>query len=72
MENDNLPQSYLLESAIAQLFAQVNQQGKITLTDRYHLVSALLNDSLSEAEEDLVNRLLYAVRRGRLKVVDEL
>ena len=72
MKSTDLCQTCLLESAIAQLFAQANQEGKITLTDGYRLVIALLSHSLSDAEEDLVNRLLYAVRRGRLKVIDDL
>jgi hypothetical protein len=72
MKNTNLSQVCLLESAITELFAQVFQEGKITLTNCYSLVAALTSPSLSKAEEDLINRLLYAVRRGRLKVVDEL
>lgn len=71
MENANLPQVCFLESAIAELFTQVFQEGKITLTASYSLIAVLMSPSLSEAEEDLINRLLYAVRRGRLKVVDE-
>lgn len=71
MMNANVCETSLLESAIANLFAQAIQDGKITLTDSYSLVAALFNHSLSEAEEDLIYRLLYAVRRGRLKVIDE-
>ncbi len=71
MKNANLPQVYLLESAIAELFTQVFQEGKITPRASYSLRAALMSPSLSEAEEDLIHRLLYAVRRGRLRVVDE-
>lgn len=71
MENTYLPQVSLLDSAIAELFAQVFQEGKITLTVSYGLIAVLMSPSLSQGEEDLINRLLYAVRRGRLKVVDE-
>lgn len=63
---------YLLESAIAELFAQVIQKGQITLKDRYFLRAALLDSSLCHDEEVLINRLLHAVRRGILKVVDEV
>ncbi|HEY9668877.1 MAG TPA: hypothetical protein V6C91_18855 [Coleofasciculaceae cyanobacterium] len=70
MINANVCETSLLESAIANLFAQAIQEGKITLTDSHSLVAALFNHSLSEAEEDLIYRLLYAVRRGRLKVID--
>ena len=72
MRKANLCKVYLLESAIAELFAQVIQKGQITLTDRYFLRTALLNNSLCQDEEVLINRLLHAVRRGILKVVDEL
>ncbi|MEW6498028.1 MAG: hypothetical protein AB1589_36835 [Cyanobacteriota bacterium] len=62
---------YLLESAIAELFAQVLEKGQLNLKDRYVLMTALLNNSLCREEEILINRLLHAVRRGRLQVVDE-
>lgn len=71
MENTHLPQVSLLESAIAELFTQVFQEGKITLRASYSLIAVLMSPSLTQAEKDLINRLLYAVRRGRLKVVDE-
>jgi len=62
---------YFLESTIAQLFAHALQQGKLTLTDRCVLMTAIVNNSLCQEEEILINRLLHAVRRGRLQVVDE-
>ncbi|HEY9596361.1 MAG TPA: hypothetical protein V6D33_01665 [Cyanophyceae cyanobacterium] len=63
---------YLLESRIAELFAKTIQNGQITLTDRYVIMTAILSNSLCPEEEVLINRLLHAVRRGMLKVVDEL
>jgi hypothetical protein len=69
MNSANLYETGLLESAIAKLFTQASQKGKITLSDCCGLVAALLSYSLSEPEQDLINRLLYAVRRGRVKVV---
>lgn len=65
-------QVYFLESTIAELFAQVIQKGNITLKERYVLRTALLNNSLCQEEEILINRLLHAVRRGRLQVLDDL
>ena len=62
---------YFLESTIAQLFSQAIQQGKLTVKDRCVLMTALLSNSLCQEEEILINRLLHAVRRGRLQVVDE-
>jgi hypothetical protein len=71
MKDSNFCQISLLESAISELFAEAIQKGHITLPESCGLVAALLTHSLSEDERDLINRLLYAVRRGRLKVVDE-
>lgn len=62
----------LLPGAIYDLFAQVSVSGKITLADRYGLMAALLEDSLTEEERAVVDRLLYALRRGRMKIVNEL
>lgn len=63
---------YLLESRIAELFAKTIQNGQITLADRYIIMTAILSNSLCPEEEVLINRLLHAVRRGMLKVVDEV
>ena len=63
---------YVLESTIAELFGQVLQKKQLTLADRCVLMMAISSNSLCPDEEVLINRLLYAVRRGLLKVVDEL
>ncbi|MBE9126479.1 MULTISPECIES: hypothetical protein [unclassified Coleofasciculus] len=63
----------LIPGAIAELFAQVSCSGKITLADRYGLLAALLEeDSLTEEERDSIDRMLYALYRGRMQVVEEL
>ncbi len=64
----------LLPDALADLFAQVSCSGKITLADRYGLMAALLDDSLTCQDRELLDRLLRASYRGRLKVkvVDEI
>ncbi|MDP8963794.1 MAG: hypothetical protein M3O33_07360 [Cyanobacteriota bacterium] len=72
MKNANFNKICLLPSAISELFAEVPEKGKITITDRYGLKAALLNNTLSKDEEDSINRLLHSVRQGRLKIVDEL
>ena len=72
MKNPNLCKVCLLPNAIADLYADVIEDGKITLPNRYGLMASVLDNSLTEEEEQSINRLLYAVRRGRLKVVDEL
>jgi hypothetical protein len=62
----------LLDFAIAELFVQVSLSGRITLADRYGLQAALLTDTLSDEERFAIDRLLYAVRKGRVKVINEL
>ena len=62
----------LLPGAISDLFAQSSYSGKITLADRYGLMAALLEDSLTQEERDSIERLLRSVRRGKLKIVDEI
>jgi hypothetical protein len=62
----------LLQSALAELFAQVSQTEKITLADRYGLLAALLDESLGDEEKYSIDRILYATYRGRVRIVNEL
>jgi len=66
------PPVQLLQSALGDLFAEANATGCLTLADRYGLMAAILDDSLTEEERRCIDRLLRAVYRGRIKVVDEL
>lgn len=63
---------FLIRSAVADMFAQVSYTGVVTLADRYGLLAAVMDESLSEEERRAVDRVLRAIHRGRLKVVDEL
>lgn len=67
-----LSQLRLLPGAISDLFAQVTTTGKITLADRYGLMAAMLEDELTEEERDSIDRMLYALYRGRMRVVSEI
>lgn len=67
-----LPSMSLLPGAIAELFVQASVTGMLTLADRYGLLAAILEDSLSEEERHAVNRVLRAVCRGHVQIVDEL
>ncbi|WP_421659138.1 hypothetical protein [Leptothermofonsia sp. ETS-13] len=67
-----MPPVNLLPSAISELFAQASVAGKITLADRYGLMAAMLSETLSEEERNCIDRLLHALRKGRVRVVDEL
>jgi len=62
----------LIPGAISDLFAQVSCSGKITLADRYGLMAALLEDSLTEEERAAIDRLLHALWRGRMTVVNDI
>lgn len=63
-----LIQLQLIPGAIAEMLASVSDTGMLTLNDRYGLLAATLDDSLSEEERRAVNRLLRAVMRGKVKV----
>jgi len=61
-----------LPSAISEIFAQTSTSRQLTLADRYGLLAVLLSDSLTEEERIYIDRLLYALRKGRLEVVNDL
>lgn len=63
---------YLLKSALSEMFAQVSQTGALTLADRYGLLAAVMDESLTEEERRAIDRLLRAVCRGRVRLVDQL
>jgi len=67
-----MPPIRLLPSAIVEMFAQVTNTGKLTLADRYGLLAALLDDSITEEERQMIDRLLYALRKGRIQIVNEI
>ncbi len=64
------PPIALLPGAISEIMASVARNGYLTLADRYGLMAATLDDSLSEIERSATNRLLRAVVRGKVKLVD--
>ena len=66
------PPIYLLPFALGDLFANANDKGYITLADRYGLMAAILDESLSEDEKQSVDRLIRSICKGRIKVIDEI
>lgn len=62
----------LLPTAISDLTAHVAESGSITLADRYGLMAAIFDESISDEERFAIDRLLRAVSRGRFRLVDEL
>ncbi|MDI9634518.1 hypothetical protein QQ054_02000 [Oscillatoria amoena NRMC-F 0135] len=67
-----MPQVILLPTALSEMFAQISNTGCITKADRYGLMAAILDESLSEDEKSALNRLLRAIAKGRLSLVDEI
>ncbi|MFM9268444.1 hypothetical protein [Tychonema sp. BBK16] len=65
-----MTQTLLPQFTIAELVFQVYHSGLLTQTHRKQLREVLLNDCLTEEDQTAINRLLHAVRRGWLKVVD--
>jgi hypothetical protein len=54
----------------SELFFQIYWSGRLTPEHRQYLRAILLQESLSEEEQSSINRLIYAVRRGWLKLTD--
>ena len=63
-----LPEIQLLPGSIAEILASVSETGILTQADRYGLMAAALDDSLDDEERRAVNRVLYSVRKGRVKI----
>lgn len=62
----------LIPGAISEMFAQVSTSGIITLADRYGLMAAMYDDSLTEEERFAINRLLRLACRGQLKFLETM
>ncbi|VXD20238.1 conserved hypothetical protein [Planktothrix serta PCC 8927] len=66
------PPICLIESALSELFAQVNETGRLTLADRYGLLAAIFDESLTEEELRSLSRIYRAIARKQIEVVDEI
>ncbi len=62
----------LLPGAIAEILASASETGAIALSDRYGLMAAVLDDSLDEEQMRAINRLLRAIAKGHIQVLDRL
>lgn len=65
-----IPSVQLIPGALSEMIATVAETGVLTRADRYGLMAALLDESLSEEELEATNRLVRAVLKGRVKVLD--
>jgi hypothetical protein len=62
----------LLPGAMSEMLAAVADTHTLTQADRYGLMAAILDDSLPEEDRRSIDRLLRSLRRGYVKVVDEI
>lgn len=56
-------------NSLSELYVQVSSSGELTPTARHGLRQALLDEWLGEDERQAIDRLLYSVRVGRVRVV---
>lgn len=64
--------SYTASSlSLEELFGEIMFSSLITRSDRQRLLQALDSDSLNEDETAIVQRLLYNIRRGWIRLVDD-
>ncbi|NJN73883.1 MAG: hypothetical protein HC799_14255 [Limnothrix sp. RL_2_0] len=60
----------LLPGSVGAILAEASESKCLTKADRYGLMAAIFDERLPEEERQAVNRLLYGVLRGRIKVID--
>ena len=58
----------LLPGAISEIFASVADTGVLTLSDRYGLMAATLQEDLADEERRAIDRILRFVKRGKILV----
>jgi hypothetical protein len=61
----------LFSNGLSELFAQASNCGYLTRFDRYGLMMALLESHLSDEEQAAIDRLLYAVCRGYIRLIED-
>jgi hypothetical protein len=57
-------------NSLEEIFGQSLSCGKLTHCDRFQIRHALLQNSLSDEHQDIINRLIYNAKRGRLSLSD--
>jgi hypothetical protein len=56
--------------ALSDLFAKVSSTGKMTLLDRFTIRDTLLTDQPSNEEKQAIDRLIHAIRVGRIQILN--
>ncbi len=64
----SIPNSSL---SLEELFGEIMFSSLITRSDQQRLVQALKSESLSEDETAIIQRVLYNIRRGWIRLVDD-
>ncbi|MCW6036238.1 hypothetical protein K4A83_08130 [Spirulina subsalsa FACHB-351] len=67
-----LPPVQLIPGSISEILVAASETGQITTADRYGLLAAVCEESLPEEDARAINRLLRAIRKGKIKVVDRM
>lgn len=62
----------LLPGAINLLIATITHTHRLTKADRYGMMAAILDESISEEERGSLDRLIRSLVKGRIQVTDEL
>ena len=62
----------LIPGAINELIATVTDTHRLTKADRYGMMAAILDESISEEERGSLDRLIRSLVKGRIQVSDEL
>ncbi|MGB3404699.1 MAG: hypothetical protein WBA77_18590 [Microcoleaceae cyanobacterium] len=57
--------------SLEELFGEIMFSSLITRSDRQRLLQALDSDSLNEDETAIIQRVLYNIRRGWIRLVDD-
>lgn len=64
--------NFNISEVLTNLYAKVSEASYITRYDRELIRLTLLQDNLKEEEHRIINRLLYSIRRGWIKLVDDV
>lgn len=67
-----VPRLNPIPGAMSDIYAQVTRSKEVTLADRYGMQALLLADRLEEEDRHCLDRLLYGLRRGRLRLSNKL
>ncbi len=66
-----MPNLNLLPGAIIEMVAATSHTHCLTQADRYGLMAAILDESLSDEDRRCIDRMLRALLRGKIQIVNE-